>query len=183
MVIGSYQPWIEAMLLEYGAKNVTTLEYVEIESQHPQIRTWTPETMKRSWEEDGSPQFDAIVTFSSLEHSGLGRYGDAINPWGDLITMSKAWCMTRPGGRMLIGVPTGFDGVLFNACKMYGPFQYSQLFANWDQIYTEAEMFKDGLNTQPEDRPNKVKELYSYQPLHILEKNVKWGNDYVKKEL
>jgi hypothetical protein len=35
--------------------------------------------------------FDLIVTYSSLEHSGLGRYGDSLNPWADLITMAKAW--------------------------------------------------------------------------------------------
>jgi hypothetical protein len=33
--------------------------------------------------------FDAMVSFSSLEHSGLGRYGDGLNPWADLITMAK----------------------------------------------------------------------------------------------
>ncbi len=33
--------------------------------------------------------FDVVVTFSSLEHSGLGRYGDILNPWGDLITMGQ----------------------------------------------------------------------------------------------
>ena len=35
-------------------------------------------------------KFDAVVTFSSVEHSGLGRYFDMINPWGDLLTMAKA---------------------------------------------------------------------------------------------
>jgi len=29
--------------------------------------------------------FDGVITYSSLEHSGLGRYGDALNPWGDLV--------------------------------------------------------------------------------------------------
>ena len=154
-----------------------TLEYVEIVSEHPQIRTWTPETMRQSWKENGSPQFDAVISFSSLEHSGLGRYGDALNPWGDLITVAKTWCMTRSGGRMMIGVPTGFDAVLFNACKLYGPFHYSQLFANWDQIYTETEMFAKGVATLPEERPFQVKEIYSYQPLHIVEKNVKWAGE------
>ena len=28
-------------------------------------------------------RFDAMASYSSLEHSGLGRYGDALNPWGD----------------------------------------------------------------------------------------------------
>ena len=56
-------------------------------------------------------QFDAVVTYSSLEHGGLGRYGDQLNPWADLIAMAKAWCLTKTGGRLLIGVPTGPDTV------------------------------------------------------------------------
>lgn len=32
----------------------------------------------------GLGPFDAIASFSSVEHSGLGRYSDAFNPWGDL---------------------------------------------------------------------------------------------------
>ena len=42
-----------------------------------------------------------MITYSSLEHSGLGRYGDSLNPWGDLITMAKAWCLLKPKGRAL----------------------------------------------------------------------------------
>ena len=53
--------------------------------------------------------FDAVISYSSLEHSVLGRYGDPINPWADLITMSRAWCITKPRGRALIAVPTGPD--------------------------------------------------------------------------
>ncbi len=30
-----------------------------------------------------------MVSFSSLEHSGLGRYGDQLNPHGDLIAMAR----------------------------------------------------------------------------------------------
>ena len=175
LVIGSYTPWVEAILLNEGVAKITTLEYSAITSEHPQIRTWTPDTMRQSWEADGSPMFDAVVSFSSMEHSGLGRYGDSLNPWGDLITAAKAWCMTKAGGRMLLGLPTGFDGVMFNACKMYGPFQYSQLFANWDQIYTEAEMYEKGYDTPVEER--KCKEFYGYQPIHIVEKGIRWRDE------
>ena len=55
------------------------------------------------------PQFDAMVTYSSLEHSGLGRYGDSLNPWGDLITMAQAWCLLKPGARALVGLPSEFS--------------------------------------------------------------------------
>ena len=53
-------------------------------------------------------KFDFVISYSSMEHSGLGRYGDGVNPWGDLIASAKAWCLTKPGGRMLIGISWKF---------------------------------------------------------------------------
>ena len=105
----------------------------------------------------------------------INRYGDSLNPWSDLITMAKAWCLMKPRGRALIGVPTGFDAVAFNANKVYGPLQLSHLFANWNQIYTEAKMYKDGMNTMVEDIPcnEKMAHLHPmscYEPLYVLEK-------------
>jgi hypothetical protein len=59
--------------------------------------------------------FDAVVTFSSVEHTGLGRYGDGIHPWGDLVTMAKVWCVTKPNALLLFGGPTSSkDAIRFN---------------------------------------------------------------------
>ncbi len=44
-MIGSQSPWIEAMLLELGAANVTTLEYNPGVSTHPQIRIVSPDKL------------------------------------------------------------------------------------------------------------------------------------------
>jgi hypothetical protein len=57
-----------------------------------------------------------------------------LNPWGDLITMARAWCLVKPGGRALVGVPSGPDIVVFNSHRIYGPVAYSHLFANWEQV-------------------------------------------------
>jgi hypothetical protein len=45
LVIGSQTPWIEAILLELGAANITTLEYSPAVSEHPQIRMVTPDKL------------------------------------------------------------------------------------------------------------------------------------------
>ena len=94
LVIGSQSPWIETILIELGAAKITTLEYDEIRTDHPKIETTTPENLRQAFLKGNVPTFDAMVTFSSLENSGLGRYGDSLNPWGDLITIAKAWCLT-----------------------------------------------------------------------------------------
>ena len=38
LVVGSETPWVEAIILAVGAKNVTTIEYNEIVSTHPQVK-------------------------------------------------------------------------------------------------------------------------------------------------
>ena len=139
LVIGSEVPWIEAILLAEGAGNITTLEYRAIEPNHPQIKTLLPADLAELVATNQIPNFDAMVTFSSLEHSGLGRYGDQLNPWGDLIAMARAWCVMRPGGRAIVGIPvTSDDTVCFNAHRMYGRVMLSHLFANWRQVMNSS---------------------------------------------
>jgi len=74
LVIGSENPWLEACIVAEGALHVTTLEYGEIISKHPKRSTTTPAQMRRLWR-SFSEYFDVIATFSSVEHSGLARYG------------------------------------------------------------------------------------------------------------
>ena len=81
--------------------------------------------------------FDAVVTFSSAEHSGLGRYGDGLNPWGDMITIARGWCVTKKRGSLTIGVmyKDNSDLLMFNAHRIYGRIRYPYLTTNWKQMY------------------------------------------------
>jgi hypothetical protein len=84
---------------------VTTLEYGEIVSGHPQLDTLTPTEFRAAFLDWSLGRFDAIVSLSSLEHSGLGRYGDALNPWGDIIAFARGWCVTKPDALFLWSGP------------------------------------------------------------------------------
>jgi len=147
-VIGSEKPWLEALLLSHGAQNVTTIEYGAINSSDPRVSTMTPDEVRQMWlESNGTqPRFDGGATYSSIEHSGLGRYGDLLNPWGDLQAMAKAWCITKPDGPMFVGVPKGkHDLVHWNAHRVYGPRRYPQLMANWQLLGTGNQaVYPDG---------------------------------------
>ena len=86
------------------------------------------------------------------------RYGDALNPWGDLITMARLWCVLGPDSRLLLGVPAAPKDVLvFNSNRVYGPVQFAHLFANFDHVFSDydEEMF------DPECE-------HCYQPMHYL---------------
>jgi len=88
MVIGTEKPWVEAHLLATGAKQVVTLEYGRIESTDPRLTPVLASEIAALYLERGGVQVDFVVTYSSLEHSGLGRYGDALNPFGDMEAMA-----------------------------------------------------------------------------------------------
>mmetsp|Transcript_40327 Transcript_40327/g.68784 ORF Transcript_40327/g.68784 Transcript_40327/m.68784 type:complete len:411 (-) Transcript_40327:114-1346(-) len=134
LVIGSERPWVEVICLYLGAAKVTTLEYGKIETDHPQLQTMVPEEFRRRAAEGTLEQFDGILSHSSLEHSGLGRYGDALNPWGDIIAAARGWCVTKEDGFMVLGLPTGKDKIHFNANRVYGKIRWPLVAANWYQI-------------------------------------------------
>jgi hypothetical protein len=131
LVIGSENPWLESMLLEHGAQQITTLEFGKIESQHPQIQTYTPKEFTFNFLQGRIKQFDFAFSYSSIEHDGLGRYGDILNPDGDLETMSKLLTILKPGGYAMIGVPCCQDGLVWNAHRIYGPIRLRLLFSGF----------------------------------------------------
>ena len=90
------------------------------------------------------------------------RYGDQLNPWGDIISMGRAWCQMKPGGRALVGVPTGKDQICFNAHRVYGPIMYPHIFANWKLIYTSVDPRMYELEVKCKGA--------IYHPIQVLEK-------------
>ena len=73
LVIGSQLPWIESLLLYLNAGHVTTLEYNPYKTNHPKLTCITPMDFSKLVQANKAPKFDAMITFSSVEHSGLGR--------------------------------------------------------------------------------------------------------------
>jgi SAM-dependent methyltransferase len=55
-----------------------------------------------------------------VEHVGLGRYGDPLDPRGDLLAMGELKRVLAPGGTLLFVVPVGSPRVQFNAHRIYG---------------------------------------------------------------
>jgi hypothetical protein len=123
MVMGSERPWVECLALNLGAEETLTFEYGTIRSAHPRAKARPLKEIAADFIAARAHPVDWVASFSSLEHSGLGRYGDALNPEGDAEALRHAWCMLKPGGVMLLGVPAvcrkeGF--IEYNAHRVYG---------------------------------------------------------------
>ena len=65
-----------------------------------------------------------------IEHIGLGRYGDLLNPLGDLEAASELCRVLAPGGNLLVVVPVGKPEIYFNAHRVYSYDQVRAMFSN-----------------------------------------------------
>ena len=63
-----------------------------------------------------------------VEHVGLGRYGDPLDPKGDLTAMSELQRVVAPGGNLYFVVPVGKPKILFNAHRIYSFEQVTEFF-------------------------------------------------------
>jgi len=57
-----------------------SIECSNVTSHYPAVEVITPQEAARRWKRGALPSFDAVATFSSVEHAGLGRNGDQLNP-------------------------------------------------------------------------------------------------------
>jgi len=67
---------------------------------------------------------NAVASLSSLhviEHIGLGRYGDPLDPQGSKQAAGELARVLRPGGRLFLSLPVGRERVCFNAHRVYAP--------------------------------------------------------------
>lgn len=65
---------------------------------------------------------DSLSCLHAIEHFGLGRYGDPINPRGHLIGFNNLLKMLKPGGTLYISFPVGpADQIFYNAHRVFKP--------------------------------------------------------------
>ncbi|CAF4162931.1 unnamed protein product, partial [Rotaria sordida] len=79
--------------------------------------------------------FDSVWSYSSIEHDGLGRYQDPLNPYGDFQTMIKITCILKPGGFLFLGIPVNTEDLLqYNLHRIYGPIRLPLLYRNFHVV-------------------------------------------------
>jgi SAM-dependent methyltransferase len=82
--------------------------------------------------EDGS-----VASLSSLhviEHIGLGRYGDPVDPEGSWKAARELTRVLAPGGKLLIGVPVGRERLCFDAHRIFSPDTLLAMFSGLELI-------------------------------------------------
>ena len=128
-VIGSQTPWIEAILLNANVGHITTIDYNKPICSHEKITVISYDDFVKC-----NTKFDIIFSYSSIEHSGLGRYGDSLNPNGDIEAMDEIYKKLKNNGILLLGIPIGRDALTWNNHRVYGPLRIRLLFDKFIEL-------------------------------------------------
>ena len=132
LIVGSRRPWLAALLILYGAKHIVHLDDEKITSEHPKIAVMSQETFARRYLEGSLGLFDAMFSYRSLAAFGLGKFGDGLHPWADVVVMGKIWCVLKDGARIFVALPgAARDKFVYNSHRVYGPVMTSHLLSNF----------------------------------------------------
>jgi SAM-dependent methyltransferase len=72
---------------------------------------------------------ESLSCMHVIEHVGLARYGDPMDPDGDLKAMRELERVVAPGGSLLFVVPVGRPRIQFNAHRIYAYEQVLDAFS------------------------------------------------------
>jgi len=62
---------------------------------------------------------DSLSCLHAIEHFGLGRYGDPINPGGHLVGLHNLSALLQAGGKFYFSFPIGRQRIEFNAHRVF----------------------------------------------------------------
>jgi SAM-dependent methyltransferase len=164
--IGCATGCFPAMQIATGVPSCTVFEVRPAEANHPQVQVRVKDL---TYAEDVEPEFDLVTCLSTIEHIGLGRYGDPIDPWGDIKMAENLMRILRPGGVMLISFPTGPGCVVFNKHRIYSPYRRDSLFRG-------LRLMRRASDRPWWARPSRIvgalrrRAGYFSQPVYVLEK-------------
>jgi SAM-dependent methyltransferase len=100
---------------------------------------------------DGS--VESISSLHALEHFGLGRYGDEIDPTACFDAMRNIARVVAPGGRFYFSAPIGRERIEFNAHRIFSPVRLLDRFPGLE-LASFAAVDDDGAfvaDARPED--------------------------------
>jgi SAM-dependent methyltransferase len=128
--IGSYRQFIVGML---AGCNITTLDIRERKTDLPNERVITGDATSIDLP-DGS--FDAVVSLCSLEHFGLGAYGDRMDVEGDIRGFEEMKRVLANGGVLIFSttLTRGVPSIFYNAHRVYTLAMVHSFFNGWELV-------------------------------------------------
>jgi len=132
LVVGSMSPWIETLFdLRDRSVYVFTSNLNQAKIEYDWHRS-SARIMNIRPDAIFSSEYDLVIAYSTIEHFGLGRYGDPLDPDADKKWMQMIRGCIAPGGRLLLAVPLAEHGKV-DKCwhRLYGPKELTELLDGW----------------------------------------------------
>jgi hypothetical protein len=105
---GAFESTVPLQLSALG-HDVTVWDQRPYPFKHSRIRVISDDILADNVTQDRA--FDIVMSISTIEHLGLGNYGDIADDDGDKRAVSALWRMVKPGGRLVVTVPAGKSSV------------------------------------------------------------------------
>ncbi len=114
--IGSRIDGFIGHLASFGCPT-TLIDIRPLESNIPNVDYVCADATSLSGVADAS--LGSISALCSLEHFGLGRYGDPIDPEACFKAMASIRRVLKPGGHLYLAVPIGYEHLEYNAHRIF----------------------------------------------------------------
>ncbi len=111
--------------------------------RHPNLRVVRGDALRVPF---ASGTFAVVLAISTIEHVGIGHYGDPLAEAGDCVAVREVARVLAPGGRALITVPFG-QALTDDWKRVYDPSRLRDLLAPLHTDRIEYVMSRDGLWT------------------------------------
>lgn len=103
-------------------------DYRPAKLELPNLKSLPGDLMNLPFE---SNSIESLSCMHTVEHVGLGRYGDPMDYDGDIKAINELKRVLAPKGTLLFVVPLGFkDTICFNAHRIYSKDQVLKLFSD-----------------------------------------------------
>lgn len=131
--IGSRLDGFIAHLLVF--RNVEVVDVRKLAVQIPGLRCTVADARDLRQYEDGS--LDSVSCLHAIEHVGLGRYGDPVDPLGSWRVAAEICRVVTPGGYVYISTPIGRERLEFNGQRVFAPQSVIKMFSKLElEVFT-----------------------------------------------
>ena len=95
------------------------IKFFDYRPAHLKLNNWTGNFADLCKLDIDDNSFESVSCMHTVEHIGLGRYGDALDPIGDIKAINELKRITKQGGNILFVTPVGKQRIEYNAHRVY----------------------------------------------------------------
>lgn len=114
-----------------GFVNTVFVDYRPLQVSLPGLDCRAGDITKLPFEDSS---VESLSCLHVIEHIGLGRYGDALDPQGSLHAARELQRVLRSGGNLYLSAPVGRERVCFNAHRVFAPDTVVSMFGDMELV-------------------------------------------------